>query len=151
MLNIIWTSFFVLSFIAAAVQSLYSGDAAIFSTIVDSLFATATSAFQLALNLTGMLCLWLGFLHIAEKSGLTELLSKALRPLFRIIMPDVPENSPAFGSIVMNMAANILGLEKRASLRVIACDKDIIPANTLLTLLGKIERHAIRHQERVIG
>ncbi|MBP5352972.1 MAG: hypothetical protein J6Y91_04330, partial [Alphaproteobacteria bacterium] len=115
MLNIIWTSFFVLSFIAAAVQSLYSGDAAIFSTIVDSLFATATSAFQLALNLTGMLCLWLGFLHIAEKSGLTELLSKALRPLFRIIMPDIPENSPAFGSIVMNMAANILGLDNAAT------------------------------------
>lgn len=115
MLNILWTSFFILSFIAAVMQCILNGDAAIFTTIVDNLFAAATNAFEISLNLTGMLCLWLGLLKIAEKSGLTECLAKALKPLFRIIMPDIPENSPAFGVIVMNMAANILGLDNAAT------------------------------------
>ena len=115
MLNILWTSFFLISFIAAAVQSLWLGNSGIWSEISNQLFAAATNAFQLSLNLTGMLCLWLGLLKIAEKSGLTELLAKALRPLFKVIMPEVPADSPAFGSIVMNMAANILGLDNAAT------------------------------------
>lgn len=115
MLNILWTAFFLVSFAAAVIQCVCFGNTAIFSEIANQLFATATSAFQLALNLTGMLCLWLGLLKIAEKSGLTELLAKALRPLFKVIMPQVPENSPAIGSIVMNMAANILGLDNAAT------------------------------------
>lgn len=115
MLNILWTAFFLVSFCAAAVQSLWFGNAGIWSEMANQLFAAATNAFQLALNLTGMLCLWLGLLKIAEKSGLTELLAKALRPLFKVIMPEVPANSPAIGSIVMNMAANILGLDNAAT------------------------------------
>ena len=115
MLNIIWSAFFILSFGAALVQSLYFGNVQIWTELVNQLFSAATGAFQLALNLTGMLCLWLGLLKIAEQSGLTNLLAKALRPLFRIIMPEVPANSPAFGSIVMNMAANILGLDNAAT------------------------------------
>lgn len=115
MLNIIWSAFFILSFGAALVQSLYFGNVQIWTELVNQLFSAATGAFQLALNLTGMLCLWLGLLKIAEQSGLTNLLAKALRPLFRIIMPEIPANSPAFGSIVMNMAANILGLDNAAT------------------------------------
>lgn len=115
MLNILWTAFFLVSFVAALVQSLWFGNTGIWSEMANQLFAAATNAFQLALNLTGMLCLWLGLLKIAEKSGLTELLAKALRPLFKVIMPEVPANSPAIGSIVMNMAANILGLDNAAT------------------------------------
>lgn len=115
MLNILWTAFFIISFIAALIQSFLLGNTGIWSDICNQLFATATSAFQLALNLTGMLCLWLGLLKIAEKSGLTEILAKALRPLFKVIMPGVPADSPAIGSIVMNMAANILGLDNAAT------------------------------------
>ena len=115
MLNIIWSAFFIVSFIAACVQSFWFGNPQIWSDIVNQLFSTSTNAFQLALNLTGMLCLWLGLLKIAEKSGLTEVLAKALRPIFKVIMPEVPENSPAIGSIVMNMAANILGLDNAAT------------------------------------
>ncbi len=115
MLNIIWSAFFILSFGAALVQSFWLGNAEIWTTLSNHLFEAATGAFQLALNLTGMLCLWLGLLKIAEQSGLTEILAKALRPLFKIIMPDVPQNSPAIGSIVMNMAANILGLDNAAT------------------------------------
>ncbi len=115
MLNILWTAFFIISFLAALVQCAFMGNTAIFSEIANQLFAAARNAFELAINLTGMLCLWLGLLKIAEKSGLTELLAKALRPLFKVIMPQIPENSPAIGSIVMNMAANILGLDNAAT------------------------------------
>ena len=115
MLNVIWSAFFILSFGAAVVQSVWLGNAEIWTTLSNHLFESATGAFQLALNLTGMLCLWLGLLKIAEKSGLTDLLAKALRPLFKVIMPQVPSNSPAIGSIVMNMAANILGLDNAAT------------------------------------
>lgn len=115
MLNILWPAFFLVSFLAALFQSLWLGNSGIWSELSNQLFSSATDAFQLALNLTGMLCLWLGLLKIAEKSGLTELLAKALCPLFKVIMPDVPTNSPAIGSIVMNMAANILGLDNAAT------------------------------------
>lgn len=115
MLNIIWSAFFILSFGAALVQCFWLGNTEIFTQMANQLFEAATGAFQLALNLTGMLCLWLGLLKIAEQSGLTEILAKALRPLFRVIMPEVPQNSPAIGSIVMNMAANILGLDNAAT------------------------------------
>ena len=115
MLNIIWALFFIGGFIAAFVQCVVFGNSAIWTEITNQLFSTATSAFQLALNLTGMLCFWLGILKIAEQSGLTNILAKALCPLFKIIMPEVPDNSPALGSIVMNMAANILGLDNAAT------------------------------------
>jgi spore maturation protein SpmA len=115
MLNIIWSAFFIVGFGAALFQSLWLGNSEIWTVMTNQLFNAATNAFQLALNLTGMLCLWLGLLKIAEQSGLTNLLAKALRPLFRIIMPEIPEKSPAFGSIVMNMAANILGLDNAAT------------------------------------
>ena len=115
MLNIIWSAFFILSFGAALVQCFWLGNPEIFTQMSNQLFEAATGAFQLALNLTGMLCLWLGLLKIAEQSGLTEILAKALRPLFKVIMPQVPQNSPAIGSIVMNMAANILGLDNAAT------------------------------------
>ena len=115
MLNIIWTSFFIISFIAAFIQACFLGNPQIWTTLANHLFEAATGAFQLALNLTGMLCLWLGLLKIAEKSGLTEIFAKALRPLFKIIMPDLPQNSPAVGSMVMNMAANMLGLDNAAT------------------------------------
>lgn len=115
MLNIIWSSFFIIGFASALYQAVVSGNSGIWTEVTNQLFSSATNAFQLSLNLTGMLCLWLGLLKIAEKSGLTDIMAKILRPLFRVIMPEVPENHPAIGSIVMNMAANILGLDNAAT------------------------------------
>lgn len=115
MLNVIWILFFVLSFIGACYQAFIMGDAQIWTTIVNDLFASAKSAFTISINLTGMLCLWLGLLKIAELSGLTNLLARGLTPLFRKIMPQIPDNHPAIGSIVMNMAANMLGLDNAAT------------------------------------
>ena len=115
MLNIIWSSFFILSFLAAGYQSLVMGNTQIWQTLINSSFEAGKTAFTISLNLTGILCLWLGLLKIAEKSGLTKLLALALRPLFSKIMPEVPSSHPALSSIVMNMAANILGLDNAAT------------------------------------
>lgn len=115
MLNILWTSFFLLGFLAALYQAVIEGNTEIWNTLSKQLFDSASNAFTLALNLTGMLCLWLGLLKIAEKSGITAFLAKGLAPLFKVIMPELPQNSPAIGSIVMNMAANILGLDNAAT------------------------------------
>lgn len=115
MLNFIWAFFFISAFMAACYQSFVAGDWAIWSELSNSAFSSAKSAFNIALNLTGLLCLWLGLLKIAEQSGITEFLARLLRPLFKKIMPEVPSDSPAIGSIVMNMAANILGLDNAAT------------------------------------
>lgn len=115
MLNIIWSGFFIAAFFVAVWQSFVEGNWQIWSTLVESSFTSAKTAFEVTINLTGMMCLWLGLLKIAEKSGLTELLARGLKPLFKKLMPDIPSNSPALGSIVMNMAANILGLDNAAT------------------------------------
>ena len=115
MLNIIWTAFFIVSFLAAGYQAFALGNAEIWTLMVNTLFEAAKNAFTICINLTGMLCLWLGLLKIAECSGLTSILAKALAPLFKKIMPEVPDNHPAIGSIVMNMAANMLGLDNAAT------------------------------------
>ncbi len=115
MLNWIWCGFFIAAFLAAIAQSLFLDNSEIWSELIGSTFSSAKTAFQICLNLTGMLCLWLGLLKIAEKSGITNLLAAFLKPLFQKIMPDVPANHPALGSIVMNIAANVLGLDNAAT------------------------------------
>lgn len=115
MLNFIWAGFFIIAFIGAIYQSLIVGDINIWSNLVSATFTSAKAAFEICLNLTGILCLWLGLLKIASESGLAQFVAKLLHPLFKRIMPDVPENSPAFGSIIMNIAANMLGLDNAAT------------------------------------
>ena len=114
MLKIIW-SFFLLSAFAGALWQSLDGNWAVWNELTAALFASAKSAFSIALNLTGLLCLWLGLLKIAERSGITEALARLLRPLFARIMPGVPADSPAVGSMVMNIAANVLGLDNAAT------------------------------------
>ena len=115
MLNLIWVSFFLVAFVLALWQSLVLGQGEIWTQLISSTFASAKTAFTISLKLTGILCLWLGLLKVAEKSGITAVLAKALRPLFRKIMPEVPADSPAMGSMIMNIAANVLGLDNAAT------------------------------------
>ena len=114
MLNFIWSGFFVVAFIAAIFQS-FNGNMTVWSTISETLFSTAHLGFKIALDLTGILCFWLGLMKIAEQSGLSNLLAKALKPLFHKIMPELKKDSPAFGAIVMNIASNVLGLDNAAT------------------------------------
>lgn len=114
MLNVIWCGFFLIAFFATAYQAL-SGNVTIWTTLVNDLTTAAQNAFMLCLQLTGMLAFWLGFLKIAEKSGLTDFFAKALSPLFKRIFPQIPPHHPALGSIVMNITANMLGLDNAAT------------------------------------
>jgi spore maturation protein SpmA len=75
----------------------------------------AKTGFEIALGLTGVMCLWLGIMRIGEKGGAVEFLARAFAPLGRRLFPGIPEGHPAHGSIVMNMAANMMGLDNAAT------------------------------------
>jgi len=115
MLAYIWFGFFAVSFIAALYQWLINGHAEIFSQLVQSTFNMAGLGVEIAIGLIGVLCLWLGFFKIAENSGLITILSRGLEPLFLKLMPEVPKGHPSHGSITMNIAANVLGLDNAAT------------------------------------
>ncbi|MHB1946302.1 MAG: nucleoside recognition domain-containing protein, partial [Metallibacterium sp.] len=114
MLNRLWLGFFLTAALAALARwSL--GDVAVFAAIVDSLFAMAKLSVEVMVLLFGTLTLWLGLLRIAERAGLVNALARALGPLFRRLMPEVPAGHPAIGLITLNFAANMLGLDNAAT------------------------------------
>ncbi len=115
MLNYIWFGFFAAAFISCIYQALIHDNNAIFTQVVQATFDMASFSVEIALGLIGVLCLWLGFFTIAERAGFIELLTKLFRPLFKQLMPDVPSDHPAIGSVTMNMAANMLGLDNAAT------------------------------------
>ena len=115
MLNYIWFSFFIAAFLSCLFQALVKDNSAIFAQVVQATFDMASLSIEIALGLVGILCLWLGFFTIAERAGFVELLTKAFRPLFKQLMPEVPSDHPAIGSVTMNMAANMLGLDNAAT------------------------------------
>jgi len=115
MLAHIWFGFFAVGFIAAMYQWLVNGNAAIFSEIMQSTFDMAALSVEVAIGLIGVLCLWLGFFRIAELSGLINVLARLLEPLFTRLMPEVPRGHASHGSITMNIAANMLGLDNAAT------------------------------------
>jgi spore maturation protein SpmA len=113
-LNRIWTFFFLGGFVAAVVRSI-GGHTQVWQDIVGSTFDMAETAFKIALGLTGVMCLWLGIMKIGEQGGAVDLLARAFGPLLRRLFPGIPAGHPATGSIVMNMAANMLGLDNAAT------------------------------------
>lgn len=115
MLNIIWIAFFLIAFAVALFKLLILGDTAIFTQIMQALFALSKTAFEIAIGLTGVLALWLGIMKIGERSGFVELLTRGLSPLFTRLMPEIPKNHPALGAMVMNISANALGLDNAAT------------------------------------
>ncbi|MFT5232554.1 MAG: spore maturation protein SpmA [Candidatus Krumholzibacteriia bacterium] len=114
MLNRIWTFFFIGGF-AAAVYRAAIGHSEVWRELVGATFDMAETAFKIALGLTGVMCLWLGIMRMGEKGGAVDFLAKAFGPLLRRIFPGVPAGHPASASIVMNMAANMLGLDNAAT------------------------------------
>ena len=114
MLNRIWTFFFLAAFVAAIGQSL-AGHTGVWADMVGSTFDMAKTGFEIALGLTGVMCLWLGIMRIGEAGGAVDGLARAFGPLLRRLFPSIPREHPATGSIVMNMAANMLGLDNAAT------------------------------------
>jgi spore maturation protein SpmA len=114
-LNYIWIAFFLIAFAVALVRLIVFGDYDIFPQLVNAAFDNAASGFTFSLGLTGVLTLWLGFMKIGENGGVVNLMSKAVAPLFRRLFPSLPQNHPAYGSMMMNIAANMLGLDNAAT------------------------------------
>jgi spore maturation protein SpmA len=114
-LDRIWTGFFLVAFVAAVFQSLVLGHTGVWAEMVGATFDMSKTAFEIALGLTGVMCLWLGIMKIGERGGAVEVLARAFGPLLSRLFPSIPAGHPATGSIVMNMAANMLGLDNAAT------------------------------------
>ncbi len=108
MLNYIW---FGMMFIAVIVGILTGNIDAVTQAAIDM----AKTAVEIAIGLIGIMALWLGTMKIAEESGLIRIIARAIRPITIRLFPDVPEDHPAIGSIILNMAANLLGLGNAAT------------------------------------
>jgi len=114
-LNYIWIAFFIVAFVIALVKLLVFGDLEVFPAMMDSTFSSSKTAFEISLGLTGVLALWLGIMKIGEQGGVVNLLSRLLSPVFTRLFPDIPKGHPVTGSIFMNIAANMLGLDNAAT------------------------------------
>jgi len=114
-LNYIWIFLFVIAFVVGLVRWLVFGDADAFPQMVESTFTSSKTGFEIALGLTGVLTLWLGLMKVGERGGVINIFSKLIGPLFRRLFPELPKDHPAFGSIMMNLAANMLGLDNAAT------------------------------------
>ena len=114
-LNYIWIAFFLVAFVIALVRLVFMGDTEVFPAIMNSTFDTSKTAFEISLGLTGVLSLWLGIMKIGEKGGVVNVVAHVLSPVFTRLFPDIPKGHPVTGSIFMNVAANMLGLDNAAT------------------------------------
>lgn len=115
MLNKIWGGFFLAAFLVALGRSALFGEVEVWAAMVAALFEMAGTGFEIALGLTGVMCLWLGVMRLGEKGGAVDLLARAFGPLLVRLFPGIPPGHPAMGAMVMNMAANGLGLDNAAT------------------------------------
>lgn len=114
-LNYIWIAFFLIAFVVALIKLVFMGDVEVFPAMMNSTFSSAETAFTISLGLTGVLSLWLGIMKIGEQGGVVNLLARWMSPLFCRLFPDVPKGHPVTGTIFMNIAANMLGLDNAAT------------------------------------
>ena len=114
-LNYIWIGFFIIAFVVGLVKVIFMGDTDVFTTMMNSTFESAETAFKISIGLTGALSLWLGVMRIGEQGGVINMLSRVLSPVFSKLFPSIPKGHPATGSIFMNIAANMLGLDNAAT------------------------------------
>ena len=114
-LNYIWIGFFLVAFVVALIKLIFLGDVGVFTEIMNSTFDTAKLGFEISLGLTGVLSLWLGIMKIGERGGMIKVFSRAAAPLFSKLFPDIPKDHPASAAILMNISANMLGLDNAAT------------------------------------
>ena len=114
-LNYIWIGFFLIAFVVALVKLIVFQDMEVFPNLVNATYEFAKSGFEISLGLTGVLSLWLGLMKIGEKGGMIRIISKLIAPLFNRLFPSLPKGHPAFGTMIMNLSANMLGLDNAAT------------------------------------
>ena len=114
-LNYIWIAFFLIGFLVALGQLIFNGNTQIFNELVNSIFNSAKTGFEISLGLTGVLALWMGLMKVGEKGGVVTILGRFFGPLFQRLFPGLPKGHPAYGSIMLNFSANMLGLDNAAT------------------------------------
>jgi len=114
-LNYIWIAFFLIGFLVALGQLIFAGNTQIFNDLVNSIFSNAKTGFEISLGLTGVLTLWLGLMKVGERGGVVAILGRLFGPLFLKLFPELPKGHPAYGSIILNISANMLGLDNAAT------------------------------------
>ena len=114
-LNYIWLAFFLVSLVVGLVKLVALGDTGVFTAMVQATFDSAKTGFEISLGLTGVLTLWLGLMKVGEQGGAIDVMARLVRPFFRRLFPEVPPDHPAIGSLIMNFAANMLGLDNAAT------------------------------------
>lgn len=113
-LNLVWLAFFLVAFVTACVQ-VVQGDMEVFSRMLTGMFDAARTGFEIAIGLTGMMALWLGIMRVGERAGVVDLFARLVNPLMRHLFPSVPAGHPANGAMMMNVSANVLGLDNAAT------------------------------------
>lgn len=114
-LNYIFVAFFLIAFVVGIIKFVVMGDAEVFPAMMNSTFDSSKTAFEISLGLTGVLSLWLGIMKIGEKGGVVNFIARLLSPVFTKLFPAIPKGHPVTGSIFMNIAANMLGLDNAAT------------------------------------
>ncbi|WP_372754613.1 nucleoside recognition domain-containing protein [Labilibaculum sp.] len=114
-LNYLWIFFFVVAFVVGLIKMIIWGDMEVFPAMVNSTFDMAKTGFDISLGLTGVLTLWLGIMKIGENGGIVKVFSRLIGPFFNKLFPEIPKDHEAHGSIMMNLAANMLGLDNAAT------------------------------------
>jgi spore maturation protein SpmA len=114
-LNYIWIGFILIAVVVALIITFVTGDGATLNAVMLSMFDSAKTGFEISIGLTGVLALWLGIMKIGEKGGAISFISRVTAPFFCKIFPEVPKNHPALGSMFMNFAANMLGIDNAAT------------------------------------
>ena len=114
-LNYIWIFFFLIAFVIGLVKTFFLGDAQVFPDMVNSTFDMAKSGFEISIGLAGVLTLWSGIMKIGEKGGIVTIISRLIGPFFNKLFPELGDKHPAYGPMMMNLAANMLGLDNAAT------------------------------------
>lgn len=114
-LNYIWTSFFLIAFVVGLFKLIFLGDLEIFPNLFNRTMDMAKLGFEISLGLTGAMTLWLGIMKIGENAGIVAVFYRILGPFLKKIFPGVPENHKLFGPLIMNVSANMLGLDNAAT------------------------------------
>lgn len=114
-LNYIWIAFFLIALVVGLIRLIFFGDTEVFTAMVNSTFEMARTGFEISLGLAGVLTLWLGLMRVGEKGGAIDILAKVVRPFFHRLFPEIPRDHPVHGSMIMNFAANMLGLDNAAT------------------------------------
>lgn len=114
-LNYIWVAFFIIAFLVALIKLIVLGDLGVFSNMLNGTFESAKTGFEISIGLTGAMTLWLGIMKIGENAGVINFVTRLINPFFSRLFPEIPKNHPVMGNMVMNLSANLLGLDNAAT------------------------------------